>query len=489
MNNETYLYGEEKVVGKVPEGNVHFLASLDGKIPFALTYFKGKTEYSPHKYKILYGDVYTNSFDGCSQVALNPDGKSVLYIINSDEKNYLYLNDKKLQESDEKMGDVEFSNDGKNYAYSLEKDGLWEVYLNDVKVWDGFEYHSVLLFLEGGSLDFLAGRDGVWHYYSTKKGMLPDEFKEVDWIFASPVCDKTALFCVKASDEAWYVYINDKGILGPFDAMEMPVATSFLRTKFAFTVSKDNNCYIYVDGQKIDRAFELVDFLAFLPNDKDIVCTEIKDDGTRIYLNDKFIAGPFEKLGFEIVFSKDCKRMYYSKCDNGKWSIGHTDFDDAEMTYVKDIDVNIPCEEVFNILVSADLSKIFYSTTVRGKIFFHEKIVISLGELGTFGAFERVDFFKISDDGSVVAFMALEGKKWYLYVNGKKVAGPFISVSGVDFFRNTSIILYKAVISKEEELPIFMMYMDGKNYTGLVDAHRMVYMDGTKIISRERLQD
>ncbi len=488
MRNKTYLYGDAKVVGKVPEGMVLFLALLNGKTPFALTYFKGKTEYSPHKYKILYGDVYTESFDDCYQVGLSPDGKTILYTINSDEKNYLYLNDKLLKESDERIGEIEFSIDGKNYAYSLEKDGLWEVYLNDVKVSEGFNYLSTLVFLADGSLDFLAGTDGVLHYYSTKKGMLPDEFKELEWIFASPVCDKTALFCVKASDGAWYVYINDNEILGPFDAMEMPMACSSLRKKYAFTVVKDDNSYIYVNEQKIDRAFESVDFLAFLPNDKDIVCTEVKDDGTRIYLNDKFIAGPFEKLGFEIVFSKDCKRMYYSKCDNGKWSIGHTDFDDAEMTYVKDVDVNIPCEEVFNILVSPDLSKIFYSTVLHGKMFFSEKMVISLGKLGSFGVFESVDFFKISDDGSIVAFMVLEEKGWYLYVNGKKVAGPFISVMGVNFFKNTSIILYKAVIS-EEEAPILMMYMDGKNYTGFVDEHRMLYMDGLNIISRERLQD
>ena len=162
-NAKDFIYGEAKVIGKVSEGIVHFMTLIDEKLPFTLVYQKWKTEYSPDHYEILYGDAYTNHFDECSQLTISPDGKSILYIITSDGKNYLYLNDKELQSSDERIGDIEFSDDGKNYAYFLEKDGLWEVYLNDVKVSKEFDYYSTLVFLPDGSLVFLGQKDGTWH--------------------------------------------------------------------------------------------------------------------------------------------------------------------------------------------------------------------------------------------------------------------------------------------------------------------------------------
>lgn len=143
-NEDSFVYGDAKVIGKVCDGVVHFMTLIDEKLPFVLVYQKGKTEYSPNHYKILYGDTYTNHFDECSQLTISPDGKSLLYVITSNEKNYLYLNDKELQRSNEKIGDIEFSDDSKNYAYFLEKDGLWEVYLNDTRISNGFDYHSTL---------------------------------------------------------------------------------------------------------------------------------------------------------------------------------------------------------------------------------------------------------------------------------------------------------------------------------------------------------
>lgn len=180
--------------------------------------------------------------------------------------------------------------------------------------------------------------------------------------------------------------------------------------------------------------------------------------------------------------------MYYSQCNEGKWSIGHTDFDDDEMKYVKDIDVRIPCEEVFNISVSPDLSKIVYSTLLEGKTLFTKQTIISLGELGTFGIFETSNFLKMSSDGSVIAFAAKENNSWYLYVNGKKVSGPFLAFMGMIFFKNTSILMYKAVISDEQNFPIYMIYVDGKNYTGIVDEYRMMYMEGDNIVLKERIK-
>ena len=486
---ESFVYGDAKVIGKVSDGVVHFMTLVDGRIPFALVYQEGKTEYSPNHYEILYGESYTTAFDECSQLAISPDRKSILYIITSDEKNYLYLNDKELQRSDEKIGNLEFSDDSKNYAYFLEKDGLWEVYLNDVKVSKEFDHHSTLVFLPDGSLDFLGQKDGIWHYYSTTKGELHQEFLKVGWFFRSPVCDKAGFFCAKVPEGTWHVYINDKEILGPFDCMGMPMTTSPSHKNYAFTVVRGDNWYVYVNDQKIDRDFGVIDFLSFLPNDKDIICSEVKDDGTRIYLNNKLIAGPFEKLGFEMAFSPDCKRVYYSQNKDGKWSIGHTDVDDDEMKYVKDIDVTIPCSEVFNLSVSPDLSRIVYSILLEKKNFYSEETIVSLGDLGTFGIFESTDFFKISNDGSVIAFVAKEDKSWYLYVNGKKVSGPFLAVTGITFFENTSIIVYKAVISHDQSFPIFMMYMEGKNYTGQVDENKMMYMDGDNIVLRERIEE
>lgn len=486
-NAKDFIYGEAKVIGKVSEGIVHFMTLIDEKLPFTLVYQKGKTEYSPNHYEILYGDTYTNHFDECSQLTISPDGKSILYIITSDGKNYLYLNDKELQSSDERIGDIEFSDDGKNYAYFLEKDGLWEVYLNDVKVSKEFDYYSTLVFLPDGSLGFLGQKDGTWHYYSTTIGELPHKFLKVGWLFRSPICDRAAFFCAKSTIGSWIVYIDDKKLLGPFDCMGLPMASSPSHKNYAFTVVKENKWYIYINEQKINRDFDVIDFLAFLPNDKDIVCSEVKNDGTRIYLNDRLIAGPFEKLGFEMAFSQDCKRIYYSQCENEKWSIGHTDIDDPEKRYIKDIDITIPCSEVFNLLVSPDLSRIVYSTLLEKKNFYSEKTIVSLGELGTFGIFETTDFFKISNDGSVIAFTAKEEESWYLYVNGKKVSGPFLAITGINFFENTSIIVYKAVISHDQSFPIFMMYMDGKNYTGQVDEHRMMYMEGNDTIIRQRI--
>lgn len=487
-NEDSFVYGDAKVIGKVCDGVVHFMTLIDEKLPFVLVYQKGKTEYSPNHYKILYGDTYTNHFDECSQLTISPDGKSLLYVITSNEKNYLYLNDKELQRSNEKIGDIEFSDDSKNYAYFLEKDGLWEVYLNDTRISNGFDYHSTLEFLPDGSLCFLGQKDDIWHYYSSTKGESPEGFLKVGWLFRSPVCDNVGFFCAKSTIGSWHVYINDKEILGPFDCMGLPMMSSPSHKNYAFTVIKKNKWYIYVNDQKINRDFDMIDFLAFLPNDKDIVCSEIKDDGTRIYLNDRLIAGPFEKLGFEMAFSPDCKRIYYSQCENVKWSIGHTDIDDLEKKYVKDIDVTIPCAEVFNLLVSQDLSRIVYSTLLEKNKFYSDKAIVSLGDLGTFGIFEDVSFFKISNDGSVIAFTAKEEDSWYLYVNGEKVSGPFLAIIGIKFFENTSIIVYKAVISHDQSFPIFMMYIDGKNYTGQVDEHKMMYIEDSKIILKERLQ-
>ncbi len=487
-NNETFVYGDAKIIGKISDGVVHFINLINENIPIALIYQKGKTEYSPNHYKFLYGDTYTNNFDECLKFVLSKDRKSILYTMILNEKHYLYLNDKELKKSDEIISNLKFSDDSKNYAYFLEKDGLWEVYLNDVKVSDSFDFHSELVFLPDGNLAFLGQKDNIWHYYSTKNGKLPNEFVKVGWLFRSPVCDKTGFFCAKSTSGAWDVYINDKEILGPFDCMGMPMTTSPSQKNYAFTVVKGNDWFVYVNDQKINRTFGVIDFLGFLPNDKDIICSEIKDDGSRIYLNDKLIAGPFEKLGFEMAFSKDCKRVYYSQCNEGKWSIGHTDFDDDEMKYVKDIDVRIPCEEVFNISVSPDLSKIVYSTLLEGKTLFTKQTIISLGELGTFGIFETSNFLKMSSDGSVIAFAAKENNSWYLYVNGKKVSGPFLAFMGMIFFKNTSILMYKAVISDEQNFPIYMIYVDGKNYTGIVDEYRMMYMEGDNIVLKERIK-
>ena len=48
--------------------------------------------------------------------------------------------------------------------------------------------------------------------------------------------------------------------------------------------------------------------------------------------------------------------------------------------------------------------------------------------------------------------------------------------------------MYKAVISHDQSFPIFMMYIDGKNYTGQVDEHKMMYIEDSKIILKKRLQ-
>lgn len=487
-NDESFVYGQAKVIGKVSDDVVHFMTLIEDNIPFILVYQEGNTEYSPNKYRFLYGETYTHSFDECSQFCLNPDGKSILYAISSDEKYYLYLNDKEITGPHENISALEFSDDGKSYAYFLKKDEQWQAHINDKIYNKTFDAHSNLIFLPDGTLNFLAQKDGIWHYHSTGKGELPNEFLKVGWFFRSPVSDKICFFCAKSKNGAWNVYINDKEILGPFDCMGLPMTTSHKAGNYAFTVVKEENWFIYVNDQKINRNFGVIDFLSFLPNNKDIICSEIKDDGTRIYLNEKLIAGPFEKLGFEMAFSPDCKRVYYSKYEDGEWSIGHTDFDDDQMKYVKDIDVTLPCSEVFNLLVSPDLSRIFYSTILKEEKLFSEKTIFSLGELGTFGVFESADFFKMSHDGSVVAFTAKEEESWYLYVNGKKVSGPFLAFMGITFFENTSIIMYKAVISHEQSFPIFMMYMDGKNYTGQVDEYKMMYMEEKNIILRERIK-
>ncbi|MGP1438532.1 MAG: hypothetical protein ACTTKH_05610 [Treponema sp.] len=488
MNDETFVYGDAKLVGKFADGVVHFVTLVEDQDPFVVVYQNGRTEYSPDYYEILYGDSYTSPFDGCPDAITSPDGKSVLYVIFEKGTYYLYLNDKMVKASKRKMVDFKFSDDSKNYAYFLkEKDG-WVAYLNNEKVSKSFDAHSDLIFLPDGSLEFLGGKDGIWHYYSTTRGELENEFLKVGWFFRSPVCDKVGFFCAKAINGTWHVYINNKEILGPFDCMGMPMTVSQSGENYTFTVVRGNEWYVYINDQKVNRAFSVIDFLSFLPNNKDIVCSEVKDDGTRIYINEKLIAGPFEKLGFEMAFSPDCKRVYYSRLKDGKWCIGHTNVDDEKMKFVKDIDIDQACSEVFNLLVSPDLSKIMYSLILEKKDFFNEDCIVYLSDFGTFGKFEDIFFFKISKDGTVVAFTAKEEDGWYLYVNGEKVSGPFHSIPILSFFYDTSIILYKAFdFSREHTLPLSMIYMDGKNYSGQIDKHRIIYVDGEDIFVRERI--
>jgi len=485
-NNESFVYGKAKVVGKVFDERVHFVTLLDKILPFTLVYQEGKTEYSPDYYKVLYGSSCVGIFDDCSQVLISPDGKYVIYVIEKDGKHYLYRNDKNLKGPVEKFGDIEFSDNSKDFGCFLEKDGMWELHENNTIYREKFDEQASLVYLADGSLAFLGKKDDIWNYYTTTKGKLPISFSKVGLLLRSPVSEQMAFFTAKSLNGKWLVYINDKEALGPFDSMGMPVAISSSGNNHAYTVVKEKEWYIYINDKKIDRAFGSIDYLSFLPNNKDIVCSEIKPDGARIYINEKLIAGPFEKLGFEIVFSPDCKRMYYSQRNDGKWSIGHTDIDDPEMKYIKDIDVTLPCFEVIKLLVYPDLSRIIYSVASDINNTMSLDTIVSLGDLGTFGIFQMVLFMQISKDGSTIAFVAKEEKDWFVYVNGKKVAGPFFGISMLFFYQNTSIIKYQVFMS-ETSLPIFMLYMDGKNYVGQIDKDKIVYVDGDDIVLKERI--
>ena len=77
-DNDVFVYGDTKIIGKVSNGVVYFITLIDNKLPFALVYKKGKTDYSPNQYEIIYEDAYTNHFDECSQIVTSPDGKLIL---------------------------------------------------------------------------------------------------------------------------------------------------------------------------------------------------------------------------------------------------------------------------------------------------------------------------------------------------------------------------------------------------------------------------
>jgi len=487
-NNESFVYGDATVVGKVDNETVNFVTLLDKNRPFVIAYRKGKTEYSPDSYTVSYDDSHLGIFDDISEVLVSPDGKSIIYVVEVDEKYYLCMDDKELKGPAEEFGDIDFSDDCKYFGCFLKKDGLWELHENNTKYKESFDEQSGLAYLPDGSLSFLGKKDNIWHYYTTTRGELPIGFQTVGNLFRSPVSEQLGFFTAKTLTGKWEVYINDKVPLGPFDGMGMPIAMSSEDDNYAYTVIKDGEWYVYINDKKIDRVFANIDYLSFLPNNKDIVCSEIKPDGTRVYINDKLIAGPFKKLGFEIAFSPDCKRMYYSQKIDEKWSIGHTDIDDPEMKYVKDIDVTLPCFEVIKLLVLPDLSKIIYSVAANINNAMSMDTIVSLGDLGTFGIFQTMFLLKISKDGSVITFVAREDDEWYIYVNGKKVAGPFLGISFLDFYKDTSIIRYQA-FTAEASFPTFMLYMDGKNYVGQIDKYKIVYMDGDNIVLRERIKD
>lgn len=483
---ETFNYGDAKVVGTIPDGKVHFVTVVDGNVPFALVFQEGNTDYSPDHYNVLYGTSYVGTFDDCSQILVSPNNKYILYVVEKDEKHHLYKNNLKLKANAEDFGTIDISNDSENFGCFLKTNGMWELHENNTKFSKSFTEQAGLVYLPDGNLAFLGENDGIWNYYTTIGGKLPIDFLKVALLFKSPISDGMAFFSAKNLKGKWEVYMDYENVVGPFDGMGLPMAFSSVTKNHAYTGIRDNVWYVFVNNKKIDRAFSGIDYLSFLPNGEDIVCSEVSVDGTRIYINEKLIAGPFERLGFEMSFSPDCKRVYYSKCTEGKWSIGHTDIDDPEKKYIKDMDVTLPCSEVMKLLVSPDLSKIVYSIALKGRNMSLDSVV-SLGDLGTFGVFQTMYLLQISKDSSTIIFASKENNDWYIYVNGKKVAGPFLGIPTLTFFKDTSIILYRAYVA-QSSFPAFMLYMDGKNYVGHIDDDKLVYMEGEKIILKERIR-
>lgn len=481
------IFSKEKEIASVECSKLYYVDILKDSIPVAFIYDKGKTEYSPDSRYILYNNEYLGPIDNVESLTLSNDEKQAIFKVEIDSRYYLYLNNKKIAGPFDYIEGIIFAEKSAKYAYVGTKDNVSYVYIENQKKYGPFDYVSELMFFDNDTLYFFANKENKWDFYI--EGKAQNKTFEKLTFFTSLDKDRTkAVYCMKKQKEWFMGFLNGK-VIGPFDNIGFQMRISKKLRKFACVVQKGKDSSLYVDGEKMSKAFKFIDFIQFFPDEKDVIYSVKDENGSYIYVNKQMILGPFEKIGFEISFSKDCKTIYYAVKENNKWTIGHTHLDDPEYKYIKDIDVPISCYEVFHLVFSEDINTIFYSTNDGNNFLAENKSFVFLGNEKPLGPFFIIENMICSKDGSILAFIIIEADGRYIYINGKKIAGPFLNLGALEIIDDFNILKFFAVKNREEDDLEQYIYFQENLYIGSFSGDSLIYFKNGKIMIRKAIKE
>ncbi len=480
---ESVKYDEE-VVYSVGKDEVVYADLTSDLMPVAMIKEKQKSEYSPKSVYFLYNDKYLGPFDEMEEITAAGDDSKFLFVASKNGIMSIYCGDEIIVENCGSIDDLIFSDDKKKYAYVSDQKEDNFVFVDGERSYGPFDSIERLFFPSYDKLYFFAKKDHVWDLYINGQAQnLNCESVTYFLPVGGEKYSQEAFFCIE-KNQKWYVFFTDGRNAGPFDAMSFHIRHGEKTGDFAYVAINNGTNYIYRNNKKIASTSHFVDYINFSEDEENLIYVIKEDKGQFIYVDKTLVAGPVARIGFATILSHDKKAIYYSSFKDGIWNIGHTYLDDKDRVFHKDLMVPYKCNEIFLLGILKEGSRIFYTTSSSDSL--DDIQYFYLQGFGSLGPFTLVESIETSPDGKSFAFIAYSGQNWYIYLNGKAVAGPFYKAMNCKFSENSQMLRFIAVPFEVPKKMVRMVCIDGKAYIGHFDTKNTtaIYWKEGKLIKR-----